>query len=214
MKRRVSFDTTLAISTAWDVIWKGKLTSRAAGNDYRGDTYRVSASDVEDLVRQFACDSLDGKPWRTSFAPGRGLHWTKSGGKLRMGGNLNRRVIDWLRYGNGGKIVSHNFGRGHISGERYRPAGEPLSPTEAKTLEKKAERKANPRPAPRHFSKSGYGGSPLCVVEAKRAKGRSLCLWRQSRAWVTRKREDVTCVRCLKLLATMPEEAKCEETVE
>jgi len=194
MGKRFHFDTHLAIRTAWDVLWASRLKERADGRDFRGSSYYVTASDVEDLVRQFASDTAKGRPWRTKTV--NGDHYG-----IRMPGDLNGAVRDYLLRGNGGKIVGHNFGRGHISGMRFRPVGEPIGPAEKETIERKARNKDKPKV--RHFGK-GFGSHPHCVVEAKKKAGKRFFGWRRSKSWVTSEREEVTCPRCLNLLKSEP----------
>lgn len=196
MKRRVTGTMNFqeAISAAWDLIWAEKLAARAAGDDgFRGEHYHASASDVEDVVRQFARDALDGKPRRTKT--NRGDH---HGVKIR--GDLNGAVRSWLQ--NNPKIAKHNFGRGHISGMRFRPVGQPMTPAETKTIERNAEMRRNPKPRPCHYSESGHG-TALCVLERFKKQGRRLWGFRPSKAWTTRKVENVTCQQCINLLTDL-----------
>jgi len=137
MTKRFSFDIKAAIPVAWDVIWASRLKQRKDDLAYEkkygkkafnwATSYYVCAADVERMVRDFAQDTADGKPWRTTntgYGDGYGL---------RMPGNLNSMVRGWLLRGNGGQIVGHNFGRGHISGMRFRPVGEPMAEVEKVT---------------------------------------------------------------------------------
>lgn len=196
MAKRVQFDTKLAIKTAWDVLWAHNLKIRGTPDDYRNRSYYVTAADLVNQVRSFARSTMEGKPWDTSKPNNFGGFgsYLEGGGRLRMSGDLQGVVRDWLRHNP--NIASHNFGRGHISGMHYRPVGQPISPTEQKTLTKKAEQRANPKPRPRHFGKS-YGARAACVL----ASGRKIAGWTRSNAWVTSKVADVTCPRCLKLIA-------------
>lgn len=125
---RISFDRHAAIPAAWDLLWKNNLRRRAEGEDFRGSTYHLTATDVENQVRQFASETADGKAWGST-----GPAWGRTyDHKLRFPGDLLGDVRRWLR--NNPNLASHNFGRGHISGARYRPAGEPLGPAEVRTL--------------------------------------------------------------------------------
>jgi hypothetical protein len=199
-KRRTVFDVKLAIATAWDVIWVYNLKIRGTKDDYRGRSYYTTAADVVAQVRSFARSTLEGKPWDTSKPDtmhGYGSY-LEGGGRFRMSGDLQGTVRSWLR--NNHKIASHNFGRGHISGMHYRPVDQPIGPTEQKTLEKKAERRANPKPRPHHYGKS-HGARAACVLASAAASGRRLAGWTRSKSWVTPHAKDVTCPRCLKLLA-------------
>ena len=165
-----------------------------AGNDFRGNTYYLTASDVEDCVRRFLYDDLKGQPRGTSG-------WGYGNG-VRVSGNLNATVRDWLL--SNPKLAWHNSGRGHISGARFRPVGEPISPAEEATKETKAKdaersklrREGKLAPKPVHFSKN-YGG-PLCTASRRSPFSYSN---HRSSARRTSVLANVTCPRCLKLLA-------------
>ena len=198
MKAKIfTYDDTI-ISDAWKALWKRNLAERKAGRDYDGRTYFLTATDIERKVRDFMIDDREGKKRGTSDFGGYCDGLRVSTGRR---GGLKRFVRDWLR---GevlrGALSEHNFDRGHISGARYRPRGEPLSPAETKTFEEKAK----PRAAkPVHFtdSKSSWGGRALCVLD-RWAKSESV--WhgvKRSTARVTKVASEVTCPRCLKLLA-------------
>jgi len=215
MDKRFAFDTQKAIATAWDVLWADRLRQRKEDLAYEkkvgkkpfnwGASYYVTATDVERMVRDFAQDTADGKPWRKTN-DGYGGY----GSGIRIGGDLKRTVRDWLL--RNPRIVGHNFGRGHISGMRFRPVGQPLGEPEKKTIEKRAERRANPKPPTYHFKEKG-----VLLCQKARMKGRFT--FRQSRAWTQHDPAKVTCKQCLNLLkkkvpleAAMdakPEVAKC-----
>lgn len=188
-RKAIQFDTRKAIQAAWDMIWVHKLAQRAkdekefkkTGHErYRtGDTYYTTAADVENQVRRFASEQLRGEPWGAS-----GLAFGRDYAGVRMSGRLQGAVRDFLLHNS--KITGHNFGRGHISGMRFRPVGQPLAPAEQKTIAKKEERRANPRPKLYHLSRHGR---PLCV-------NRKTHGWRPSKAWMTHDKNHVTCPRC------------------
>lgn len=186
MKQTIDFNQ--AIPAAFAHVWQRNLERRAAGDDFRGNTYYVTASDVEEQVRCFAEDQLAGKPWGTKESYGRGWH-----NGLRISGDLTGAVRQWLLRNCDG----HNFGRGHISGMRFRPRGEPIGPAEA-TLAKQAAERANPKVKPVHYSLT-YGPA-LCVKVAREKRG--LRYWGnalRSRAHTVSDWEHVTCKRCLNL---------------
>lgn len=201
MRKRFAFDTRLAIATAWDVLWASNLKQRKDDVAYEkkvgkrafnaARTYYICAADVERLVRDFAEDTAHGRPWRTTPGYG-GVGFGGSG--IRMPGGLSNAVRDWLLRGNGGKIVSHNFGRRHISGQRFRPVGEPLAPAEEDTMAKKIKDRDPSRVILRHFAK-GYSDRLLCVKAKRHSFSRH-----RSKARRTSKFEEVTCPRCKKLL--------------
>lgn len=194
MPKTFVFDCQKAIAAAWDHCWKQNLEMRAMGRDFRGNTYYLTASDVEAQVRAFAEDTVQGQPWGTTDRSLMGYMV-----KIRLPGNLNEMVRSFLL--RNPNITGHNYGKGHISGMRFRPAGEPLGEVAEASLAKKAKEKANPKPKPVHFSKNYYRA--LCQEE--RMKGK----FSYSRP-SGRKTSDptkVTCKRCLKLFAEQPQQA-------
>lgn len=187
MGRRFAFDVKAAIVAACDMIWADKQKQLAKGDSYRDSAYYLTAADVEYQVRQFAEETAKGEAWGTH-----GIAFGRPWGRVRLSGNLQGAVRDYLLYS--GKFDSHNFGKSHISGARYRPRGAPLSPAEKTTMEKKTN--AKPYEERRsHFSKGGYSGRPAC---SKPSRG-----WRPSKAKTTLDWTKVTCPRCLKLKATL-----------
>lgn len=194
---RTPFDRTKAIKAAWEALWAERLAERernkgtvwATGRWGASTTY-ITASDLERRVRTYAEETVAGKPWGST-----GPYGPELGGRVRIPGNLFGDVRDWLlREVSAGRLASHNFGRGHISGMRFRPAGEPVSDIEKKTIEAKERRKGRPRPV--HYTKSGHFGGPLLCMAGRKRVG-----WGRSKSHSTGNRERVTCPRCLKLLA-------------
>lgn len=199
MKKRIAFDMPKALQHAWDILWANNLRQRKDDVKYENKvgkkpfnwarTYYICAADVERTVRDLAEDSRDGKPWRTT--PGYGGY----GSGIRFNGNLQSTVRDWL-FGqcSRGILTYHNFGRGHISGARFRPVGEPMADAEKETVQRKTRERLTPRP--RHYSANGYGGTLKCMEGRKRSpfsRGRRT-------AYATAKQADVTCPRCRKAL--------------
>lgn len=200
MKKRFAFDMQSAIQTAWDMLWAANLERRKENDDYtkktgkksfdEAGTYYICSADIERTVRGFAQQSFEGHPWTLG-----GYAYN-----VRMQGNLQRTVRDWLLHGNRGKIVGHNFGKGHISGMRFRPVGEPMAEAELQTIKRNEDRRLKPRP--RHYGKS----KPICTANRRRSM-----FSRPSRnIWTTNNKSDVTCPRCLNLLAKMPAEVKAQ----
>lgn len=197
--RKIAFDVRAAIPAAWDKMWAENLKRRREDVAYEkkhgrrpfdaARTYFLTAASIEREVREMA----------DRAATATGMSW----GVVRISGNLQRAVRDWLLRGPRG-LQQHNFGRGHISGMRFRPRGEPLAPAEKATNaaheKRAADRKAG-KESRRHFSMRGYGSHPQCVVEQRRKKGHGHGLWRQSKARVTRDATEVTCPSCLKWIA-------------
>jgi hypothetical protein len=198
---RKPFDINAAIPAAWKLIWEHRRKMQAEeGSGFRDNNMHCTASDVENQVRQFAIDDAEGKP-RGTMAWGRPTSWPPV--RIHCArGTLQGVVRDWLlNEVRQGRIDSHNFGRHHISGMRFRPHGAPLSMAETKTIAKNEERrKPGAKPPPYHYSKSVGAGRPLCTRHIRRGYS--------SKAWTTSKVEKVTCKRCLNLLKTM----KAEET--
>jgi hypothetical protein len=187
-KRRVTFNRTELISAAWEFLWADNLKARKSIEAYGWpDTFYLTASDIEAQVRRFISEALNGEPrGSTGRAYGKGYDG------VRVSGDLLGDVRRWLLSHRG--LVSHNFGRGHISGMRFRPVGAPLSPAEEKTLAYKERSKG--RPKPRHYSKGGMNGHPLCTQSRRGRWGRpSYSIWK------TRDKAGVTCPRCLKLIS-------------
>lgn len=183
-KKRVPFDMAKAMQAAWDLCWQRNLDQRAEGFDYGGRTYFLTATDIERQVRCFAQDSLDGEPWGTCCYPD----------SVRLPGGTFENIRRWLlRHP---QLDSHNFGKGHISGERFRPRGAPLSPGEQKHFEQDAKQRANPKPKPVHYGR--WGGHPLCTKDRI-----SRYSYRRSTARTSLEQDKVTCKACLKKLKTM-----------
>lgn len=202
MGKRFTFDVKKAIPAAWDLIWKSHRIERKKDEAFEKKhgkkpygwerTYYTTASDVERMVRDFALDTSEGKPWRTEHT---GYGYPNG---IRIGGDLKAAVRSWLLRGNGGKIVGHNFGRGHISGMRFRPVGEPLAEAEKKTIEKHQKRRAGlAPPKPIHFHDKGL----LC--QKARKAGRFFFSRGRTTSRTTTDRSKVTCKQCLNLLAKM-----------
>jgi hypothetical protein len=204
MRKSQPFDLAKAIPQAWAFLWADNLRQRAEDEKkshvYRpGNTYFLTASDVENQVRQFAQDQHNGKKWGDG---GRAYGRAYTFVRITGAGNLQALVRSWLlREVRMGRLSSHNFGRGHISGMRFRPYGEPLAESEVKTIKVKEARADKPRI---QHSTRRYGGRPLCMEAQMKGKGMG---WRPSKAWTTTQWDKVTCPRCLKL----PQPMKAEE---
>lgn len=211
---RKSFHLQEAIREAWKLCWENNIKRRAEHGDFRGQTYYLTATDIELQVRQFAYESATGVEWGST---GR-AYYPHLGNAVRIsvpGNTLQGAVRDWLLHNP--KIAYHNFKRGHISGARFRPVGESLSDHEKRTLEKKAkddktrqEKRAKGEPLYRvHFCEEG-AHEPMCVLEQRRkkreaAKAKGLTYHgpmsrSHRRTSYTRTPENVTCPVCRNLL--------------
>lgn len=204
MRKRFAFDTAKAIQYAWDLLWQGNLKQRAEDAKLAkrlgkptvygmARTYYLTATDLVRAVRELAHCTAKGDPWPTD--PSSLVHYY--GSQVRMSGDLLGTVRRWLR--SNPKLTSHNFGKGHISGERYRPIGEPISEAEKTTAEKKERKRAPDYKPPVHYKVEGRWRA-LCTH--KRMAGKGYGFSRQ-RSWprTTDKAADVTCKQCLNLLA-------------
>jgi hypothetical protein len=218
MAKRFIFSIEQAIPAAWDFLWAHNLKARAKceaenpngvfgkyARRWYTRTFYICAADMVAQVRSFAYETAKGLQWGTN-----GVRGPDYG--IRMSGDLDGRVRTWLLRTKDG----HNFGRGHISGMRFRPKGAPLGPSEQDTIKEQAK---PPKPRTIHFGKtSAYsGGSPLCIAvqrfnknEERKANGlptyyqhhgRSNAVCRDNWEGVVKWGEPkpVNCPRCLKL---------------
>lgn len=189
---RFEFNRELAISKAWDLCWNNNLQCRASESPdaygYSRNFY-LTAADIENQVRAFADDAAHGRAWRTERTIGRPYS------SVRFSGDLQSDVRRWLRTQEAvGRLTSHNFGKGHISGQRYRPLGEPLSEAEQSTFQDKKAREGKDPVMHRADKGSPFRRPYLCAPVRK---------WRsftRSKAWTTSNADRVTCPRCLKLM--------------
>jgi len=196
---RLGFDVRLACARAWELIWASKLEARAKEKHPRwaGATYYTTANDMVNQVRAFASCHAEGKPWTDKVVYGK---WF--GSPVRLPFRLETVVRDWLfEQARNGKLEYHNFGRGHISGARFRPYGEPMGPSEIKTMVNNLKQRTDPKPKPKHYSKQGIHGRPLCT-----ARQRSGFYSRPDpHVRTTKDLQEVTCPRCQKALALIAE---------
>lgn len=193
---KAHFSVNKVLPAAWDFLWASNLKDRAAGHDYRGQTYYVTATDLERQVRAFAQDSMEGRAWTT---PGREYY---GGVKIQLNAGPHVTLLDvcrrWLfdQVAAGKLDRNHNNGRGHISGEKFRPAGAPLSPSELRGIEAKEQRAE----APVHM----YGQGHKLICRKPSTKPRSL-FSRSSGRSKTRKSSNpanVTCKKCMEIMQT------------
>jgi len=99
-----------------------------------------------------------------------------------------------------GKLESHNYGRGHCSGEHFRPAGTPLSPSEQKALATPKEEKRRQRWI-HHFARED--GKALCGADDRKRSPWGF----RDRVYRPKPVTDptkVTCKRCQAALAKAP----------
>lgn len=188
--KQTNFDVMKAIPAAFELLWKSNLKQRAESRDrsrFSAQTYYLCAQDIERQVRAFAEDTAEGKAWTEERRYG------VYSGRIKMRGDLQSLVRSWLfAQVRAGVLVTHNFNRGHISGARFRPVGEPLSEAEKKTMARKEARKT--RVPPIH---SGNHGRPLCTAHSRKAFHRGPTRG----VYCSTDKEKVTCKRCLNKLA-------------
>jgi hypothetical protein len=160
------------IQFAWKTLWAQTVAGQ--GQDYRASHgHFVTASDLANTLR----DQITGHQYYASPAGGKWLDAARN----------------WLSAEvRAGRLQAHNFGRGHISGMRYRPVGEVVTATEQATVA--AKERSRDRPRLVHFSKHGFGGPLLCTASRRgrfsyRTNSRS-----------TKEQANVTCPRCQKMM--------------
>ena len=195
MSKRFAFDINKALPAAWATQWKAATQRAIRGKQPDGQGY-VTATDMENQVRRFAEETSKGLTWgEMGPAWGAGFTAVRLSG-LGAGGVLGR-CRDWLLDEvRAGRLEAHNFGRGHISGMRFRAKGAEISDAELKTIARRAERK----PKPRHYARKrqfGLSGVLLCREHLPRTTF-SRTSHRIIRISDVSK---VTCPRCLKLIA-------------
>lgn len=208
MRKSTTFNLTEELEKALAFAWEWKLKQRAQmkPTDYRyAETFYLQAADLERRVRGAVAEVANGEAYGTY-----GMSYASylSGGSIRgLGGVSLLSHCQTFLYRRS-DLKSHNFGRGHISGARYRPHDWPLSPAEEKTLANQAKEK------PVHFKREREW-KPLCTANRKdRRSNYSRCFSRhRSNTHVTNEVGKVTCPSCLKALASIPKEARDEDTV-
>ncbi len=205
-----AFDIQKAIPAAWKLLWEDNLQKRRDGRDFRGNTHYLTATDVVEQVRSFAQEQAEGKTWGSG-----GRQWGRAYAQVKIStggvpGGLLRLVREWLqRQARRGVLEEMDFGRGHISGARYRPAGETLTDGEQATLKRKAvpweERTVHFYHAPEENA-SGRAGL-LCQIGRKR-RGHSWG-WRRQKSRTSDDPAKVTCKQCANILdGTRPDPRK------
>jgi hypothetical protein len=201
MKKTQKTNLHALISDAWDFLWARNMADRAAGRDFRGDTYYLTASDIERQARHFLSFDLKGKPRpKLGDDDADGTFYGLNQVRVSTGSphvTFLGMVRRWLQSNR--KLEAFNFGRGHISGARYRPVGSEMYKSEKKAI---AKAKLPRKPRPVHAPASGDGGhgAPL-LCRATRPKGRFTFRFNRSLTRVSYKGSTpVTCPLCLKLL--------------
>jgi len=199
MNRRKPFDLNAALPKAAAVYLLHALKTH---------TPYITASDLENQVRRFADEQMNGEAWGTN-----GAAWGRGFGasiKIRIDGpgTLSDVCWRWLaRQERTGKLRCDRLGRVL----RYRPAQQPLSEAEQRTLAKHAV-PWNERPAkPVHATKGGkLGNRILCARPWKPG----MYIGRPSRnVRKTVMFEKVTCPRCLKLIKAQQAEQQAKDVI-
>jgi hypothetical protein len=200
-----NFDLDTECRRAWPIAWKELCEPTVYEyDDGEKRTFEprqswLTATDIERRIRAHFAEQADGleegKRGLDDFCM-KGTVTISTGSRY----SLMDCVRDWLADEvRAGRLTRHNFGRGHISGMRYRPVGMELTDAEKKTLEKADKRAKGETPV--HFSNStSWLRKPLCVADrnVKRAGYRQP---KRSSARIVSEPAKVTCQRCLKRLA-------------
>lgn len=205
VKKSVQFNAEEEIQKAFEFTWAQKLKDRKDGHDYNGQTYYVTATDLERRVRGAVAEKAEGKKYGHY-----GLNYSgwQMGIRIHTGSRLNlfelcRSYL--LGEARNGTLDAHNFKRGHISGERFRPHGQPLSEAEQKTFEKKEKVQLVHIKDP---EVARWPAKPLCsralrqALEAKKTNY-SRPNHRQTAKFTSEWTGPATCPRCLKLQAEL-----------
>lgn len=203
-RRSTVFNVREAIALAWKLLWDKQVKQQQEEGmvDFKSGLY-LTASDLERAVRGFAYDVSTGKEMGTHLRED-GYSYTGAGIRIRgCRYGLLSECRDWLdEQRHNGTLECHNFARGHISGARYRVAGTEVSKAEQKSIAKRVARiEGTAPPHPVHFVRSN-SRILLCreAAEKKRptfGRGR----WRRGAPRTSPHVQEVTCPRCLKLIA-------------
>lgn len=217
MKRTISRATCThdeldtIITAAWEWLWayyQGRIReSMAEGHEPWDDHFFITASELEYTVRIMLANRLRKQPATTgdpAYGNTHGLVVSIRGGRYRE--DLLCVVRDWLAGQTGDTLQRHNFGKGHISGMRYRPLGAPLSPAEKRTLAKKDKDATRAKAIHAADPATHWPQLALCSKAARetaKAKRRSYSCRRHSphsSVSTTSDPDKVTCPKCRKLL--------------
>lgn len=196
-KRSVTIDLQVELEKA--VEWLLTPGNAWGNNDY------ITASDLEQRIRGRASEILDGAEYGS-----RGQQFSGHGIQIRGldGMSLLSHCRDYLiNRCYTGELEMHNFGRGHVSGARFRKAGSGPSEKEQKTVESNAKKQK--RGTPVHLRKDGTRATRVCETK-RQAKASS---WGRRRDWRMRFTDDpekVTCRNCLAKIRQMNEIAPPE----
>jgi hypothetical protein len=204
VSRSISLDLSVELPKAWAVCWAEWCEPKDIGDAENGPQLWeprqrwLTATDLEQRLRAAAVEKLDGIEYGKL---GRGYGYGM-GVTIRFPDNsratLLDRVRDWLREQvAAGQLVCHNFGRGHISGMRFRPPGVELTEGEKATLETKRKRAAGEAVVHLYTGENWFQRRPLCTPPRKKSTFRPR---QRSKAEMTSEPEKVTCPRCKKLL--------------
>jgi hypothetical protein len=123
-----SFETACDIALA--ALFKEQDDNRRAWPDsYRSAQNWVTATELNRVVRNYAARCLKGEPMEGTDNLDYGVHLPRS---------LERCREYLLAQARAGKLTGHNFGRGHISGMRFRRAGTELTKAEQARMAKRS----------------------------------------------------------------------------
>lgn len=220
---KTAFDLKRELTEALARLWAKKDEVVAAGRGWRGHETYTTAQELErevrdDLVRRAppidydrravfteAGDPVAAPKNRRRFS---GVMRISTG---RPGGLLQAARGFLLGEARAGRLELEDFGRGHVSGARFRRPGTEPGAGEVETL----KRKAKPRAV--HYrdpaTEGSYSGAaPLCSAALRATLKKKRTWWSgrgRRRSWPTDDMSRVTCPRCLKLAgAEKNEEAR------
>jgi len=165
-----------------------------------------TSTDVEACVRLLAAKAAGDDYLKDRFEePGSWWGYGSSQG-VRISvvdGRYRSKLLDLCREYllSSTNLEGHNFGRGHISGMRYRPRGKGKSDVEKKTIEKKFRPKPVHAREPKDDSKPlYYTRKALCQLNVKPRVPSWRSSHRRNGPITTDDTSKVTCKRCLNLL--------------
>ena len=194
---RYRFDLQAEVAKAWDWLWESR-----DHRCWKQENY-VTASDVESRVRAAVAERLKGKPYGSEGRETYSRVQISTGSQVDLLGLCRRWLMDQM---GAGRVEGHNFGRGHCSGMRFRPAGAPLGEVEQKHLETPREELARRRWI-RHMASdpaeplNGRGHKDRLCERGRKPRRFYGFPRRQFHSDVTADPSKVTCKRCLAIMA-------------
>lgn len=206
------------IKRAFQFVWESKQQDRKEGHDFCGQTYYVTATDIERRVRGSCAEQAEGLPYGKYGVNYSGYKSLRICVPNQIGG-LMGAVRKWLLdETRAGRLVAHNFTRGHISGARFRPAGSQLSPQEIEHMNKiknEGPRGENKLVHAADPLSKGYSRKTLCSRSARTSSSKKRMHYSRpsrSNAVFESQGRPVTCPRCIKMLKESTDEKENTES--